>query len=266
MYPTDVVKTRAQLATNRQPNMFVELKRIWTEEGPRRLYRGIAPPIMVEAPKRALKFASNDAYKPLFTGANGKLSQAGAIGAGISAGCTEAFLVVPFELVKIRLQAKSNAGKYNGTFDAAKKILQQEGPRAFFNGLESTLWRHAAWNGGYFGLIFTVKDILPPAKSEIGTTFSNFVAGTIAGTFGTVLNTPFDVVKSRIQNQSERVKYNWTLPALQTIAREEGPRALYKGFVPKVVRLGPGGGILLVVFEFVSKKLRQYSEAKVEKR
>ena len=25
-------------------------------------------------------------------------------------------------------------------------------------------------------------------------------------------------------------------------------RALYKGFVPKVLRLGPGGGILLVVY------------------
>jgi len=34
--------------------------------------------------------------------------------------------------------------------------------------------------------------------------------------------------------------------------------ALYKGFVPKVVRLGPGGGILLVVFEFVSKLLREW--------
>ena len=31
--------------------------------------------------------------------------------------------------------------------------------------------------------------------------------------------------------------------------------ALYKGFLPKVVRLGPGGGILLVVFDFISKLL-----------
>ena len=31
------------------------------------------------------------------------------------------------------------------------------------------------------------------------------------------------------------------------VAKEEGFEALYKGFVPKVLRLGPGGGILLVV-------------------
>ena len=34
-----------------------------------------------------------------------------------------------------------------------------------------------------------------------------------------------------------------------TIFREEGPAALYKGFVPKVLRLAPGGGVLLLVVE-----------------
>ena len=46
------------------------------------MYRGILPPILVEAPKRAVKFAANETYKPLFTGKDGKLSQMGAIGAG----------------------------------------------------------------------------------------------------------------------------------------------------------------------------------------
>ena len=45
-------------------------------------------------------------------------------------------------------------------------------------------------------------------------------------------------------------KYNWTYPAIVTIAREEGVAALYKGFVPKVLRLAPGGGVLLLVVEF----------------
>ena len=36
---------------------------------------------------------------------------------------------------------------------------------------------------------------------------------------------------------------------LVTIFREEGPAALYKGFAPKVLRLAPGGGVLLLVVE-----------------
>ena len=64
----------------------------------------------------------------------------------------------------------------------------------------------------------------------------------------------FDVVKSRIQGSSRvpgvTPKYNWTYPAILTIAREEGVAALYKGFLPKVLRLAPGGGVLLLVVEF----------------
>lgn len=46
-------------------------------------------------------------------------------------------------------------------------------------------------------------------------------------------------------------KYNWTVPSVLLVAKEEGFAALYKGFIPKVLRLGPGGGILLVVFNTV---------------
>lgn len=59
-------------------------------------------------------------------------------------------------------------------------------------------------------------------------------------------------MKSRIQNTTRQPgiipKYNWTYPAVMTVFREEGFGALYKGFAPKVLRLGPGGGVLLVYF------------------
>lgn len=45
--------------------------------------------------------------------------------------------------------------------------------------------------------------------------------------------------------------------SLVTIAREEGVRALWKGFVPKVLRLAPGGGVLLLVVEVVSEGFRK---------
>jgi len=59
-------------------------------------------------------------------------------------------------------------------------------------------------------------------------------------------NNSADVVKSRIQNtvkvKGVVPKYNWTLPSIALVAKEEGFAALYKGFLPKVLRLGPGGG------------------------
>lgn len=184
---------------------------------------------------------------------------------GVSAGITEAFVVVSFELVKIRMQDKANAGRYKNTLDCVAKIFREEGPLAFFKGLEATVWRHAAWNGGYFGVIHGVREALPKSDTSQGNLLRNFVAGSIGGTVGTILNTPFDVVKTRIQNQStgnigagQVPKYNWTLSSLAVIAREEGAASLYKGFVPKVLRLGPGGGILLVVFDAVSAMMRKH--------
>lgn len=42
-------------------------------------------------------------------------------------------------------------------------------------------------------------------------------------------------------------------PALATIAREEGPAALYKGFVPKALRLGVGQSVGLLTFQELLK-------------
>lgn len=254
-YPLDVVKTRMQLETGKSKHGLIgSFRTIIAEEGFGRLYRGLVPPLMLEAPKRATKFAANDFWGKTFLNfsGKGKMDQQLSILTGCAAGATESFVVVPFELVKIKLQDK--ASKFAGPWDCLKSIVAKNGVLGLYSGMEATFWRHLWWNGGYFGSIFQVRALLPPAESPQGQLLNNFISGTVGGCIGTMLNTPFDVVKSRIQG-AERLpgvtpKYNWTYPALITIFREEGPAALYKGFVPKVLRLAPGGGVLLLVVEF----------------
>lgn len=192
-----------------------------------------------------------------------KMNQQLSILTGASAGATEAFVVVPFELVKIRMQDRASAGKYTGIVDCVVKTVKAEGPLALYNGLESTLWRHMLWNAGYFGIIFQVKGLMPVATDKTSQVRNDLIAGATGGTVGTILNTPMDVVKSRIQNSRKIAgsipKYNWAWPAVGTVMKEESFSALYKGFLPKVLRLGPGGGILLVVYTGVMdffKKMR----------
>ncbi|KAI9801005.1 MAG: Mitochondrial 2-oxodicarboxylate carrier 2 [Sarcosagium campestre] len=260
MYPLDVVKTRVQLQQGKGAgeegyNGMVDcFRKIIKNEGFSRLYRGISAPILMEAPKRATKFAANDewgkVYRNLFN--TPQMNQQLSILTGATAGATEAFVVVPFELIKIRLQDRASGGKYSGMTDAFFKIVKQEGPLAMYNGLESTLWRHILWNAGYFGCIFQVRSLMPKAENKTQQMRNDLLSGATGGTFGTILNTPMDVVKSRIQNSpkvpGQAPKYNWAWPAVGTVMKEEGFGALYKGFLPKVLRLGPGGGILLVVF------------------
>lgn len=261
-YPLDVVKTRMQLETGKNKlGLFGTFQSIIKEEGAGRLYRGLVPPLLLEAPKRAVKFAANDFWGKKYLSWTGetKMTQSLSLLTGCSAGATESFVVVPFELVKIKLQDK--ASTFKGPIDVVKHIVRKDGVLGLYYGMESTFWRHLWWNGGYFACIFQVRALLPKAESPQGLLLNNFISGGIGGFAGTVINTPFDVVKSRIQSAT-RVpgvvpKYNWTYPALVTIFREEGAAALYKGFVPKVLRLAPGGGVLLLVVEAVLGGFRQ---------
>ncbi|TFK26961.1 mitochondrial carrier [Coprinopsis marcescibilis] len=263
-YPLGLqVKTRIQLDTGKSKGLVGTFRSIVKEEGFATLYRGLVPPLLLEAPKRAVKFAANDFWGKTFLDLFGesKMTQNISILTGATAGATESFVVVPFELVKIRLQDKAQASLYKGPMDVVRQIVRKDGLLGLYAGMESTFWRHVYWNAGYFGTIYQVKSLLPKPKSKESELFNNFVSGAIGGFAGTVVNTPFDVVKSRIQGgvrvPGEPLKYNWTYPALLTIAREEGLGALYKGFVPKVLRLAPGGGVLLLVVEATLGIFRQ---------
>ena len=81
MYPTDVLKTRAQLSTTKL-TMADCTRQIIKNEGILTFYRGITAPLLAEAPKRAVKFSTNSIYKGWFTSRDGKLSNAGAGAAG----------------------------------------------------------------------------------------------------------------------------------------------------------------------------------------
>ncbi|EIW74824.1 mitochondrial carrier [Coniophora puteana RWD-64-598 SS2] len=261
-YPLDVVKTRMQLETGKgKHGMVGTLQSIIKEEGFGRLYRGLVPPLLLEAPKRATKFAANDFWGKTYMNLTGesKMTPQLSILTGCSAGATESFVVVPFELVKIKLQDK--ASTFAGPMDVVKTVIRKEGVLGLYNGMEATFWRHFWWNGGYFGCIYQVKAMMPKAETPQAQLLNNFISGSVGGFVGTLVNTPFDVVKSRIQGASKVPgvvpKYNWTYPALMTVMREEGPAALYKGFLPKVLRLAPGGGVLLLVVEFTLGVFRQ---------
>lgn len=194
------------------------------------------------------------------------MTQSLSILTGATAGATEAFVVVPFELVKIRLQDRASAGKYTGMVDVVVKTVKAEGPLSLYKGLESTMWRHVLWNAGYFGCIFQVRELLPKADNKTTQMGYDLLSGAIGGTVGTIVNTPMDVVKSRIQNSTKVAgtipKYNWAWPSVGLVMKEEGFGALYKGFLPKVLRLGPGGGILLVVFTGVMDFFRKMQDKK----
>ncbi|KAG0723644.1 Mitochondrial 2-oxodicarboxylate carrier [Chionoecetes opilio] len=244
MHPLDVVKTRFQIQTTGKPgdpNFYTSvydcMRKMAKNEGVLSLYKGVLPPVLVETPKRAVK--------TFFL-------------AGLGSGTTEAILVNPFEVVKVAQQANRSQHKMSpSTWSVARQIVKTQGLgfRGLNKGVTATIGRNGLFNMIYFGFFHTVNTKITQPEKKWKQNVQKFFIGLVAGVIGCLVNIPFDVAKSRIQGPQPvpgEIKYRSTFSSIGIVYREEGFRALYKGLVPKVLRLGPGAGIMMIVYENVS--------------
>lgn len=259
MYPLDVIKTRAQLGHGNSSfgTIISSLRAIQQKEGFRTLYRGISAPMSIEPVKRAVKFTANEAYKGIVPQGHWYSLYA----SGALAGMTECFFIAAPETVKVRMQSKAYIGMYLNTADGVSKILRQEGVAAFTRGFEPSLWRQGVWNGIFFGTSPFFSGMLQSAGINKDSTLAlKFWCGVCGGILATAFNNPFDVVVSRARNiidyKAAPYKYNLAIPSIIRILRTEGAGALFLGFPAKVLRLGPGGGIMMAAFELAKSAMQ----------
>ncbi|KYN30435.1 Mitochondrial 2-oxodicarboxylate carrier [Trachymyrmex septentrionalis] len=269
MHPMDLVKTRFQLqvkTTKSDPLYYTGIRdcmtKMYKTEGLPAFWKGILPPILVETPKRAVKFFTFEQYKQFFLFGASAPTPLTFSCAGFFAGVTEAILVNPFEMVKVKLQSNRKHIKESpSTFAVTKEIISKYGfgLNGLNKGLSATIMRNAVFNSFYFGFYHSVKGYISVRKEPWLEFLSKVAIGFVSGTVASCLNIPFDVAKSRIQGSQDGTQYKGTLNTMHIIYKREGFRALYKGLVPKVLRLGPGGAIMLVVYDymhvFLTKKL-----------
>lgn len=142
-----------------------------------------------------------------------------------------------------------------GPWAVARTIIAKDGLIGLNKGVTATIGRNGVFNMVYFGLFHTVNTgYLSPRPVAWQNNLQKFCVGFVAGVLGSTLNIPFDVAKSRIQGPQPdpaKPKYSSTFGAIGIVYREEGFMALYKGLVPKVLRLGPGAGIMMIVYDYV---------------
>ncbi|GFZ06633.1 adenine nucleotide transporter 1 [Actinidia rufa] len=99
--------------------------------------------------------------------------------------------------------------------------------------------------------IRTVKDFAPE-DAEL-TPLLRLGAGACAGIIAMSATYPMDMVRGRLTVQTEASprQYRGIFHALSTVFREEGPRALYKGWLPSVIGVIPYVGLNFAVYEFL---------------
>lgn len=271
MHPLDVLKTRFQV--QRGAGTPGHYGSIWncietmrkTEGGVLSFYKGILPPLSAEFGKRAIKFFSFDLYLHgiQYMGAPHSLAY---VAAGMGSGLTEAVFINPFEVVKVKLQTdRGLVSQQKSTLQTGREIWGQHGfgSQGLRKGLTSTLLRHGVFNMIYFGFFHNVKQMIPQCERTDLEYFRRFLIGFVGSTLACFVNIPFDVAKSRIQGPQpvpNQIKYKTCWGTLKMVYTEEGFRALYKGLALKIMRLGPGGAIMLIAndvfFEFLHGKLQ----------
>ncbi|CAI2173767.1 9317_t:CDS:2 [Funneliformis geosporum] len=230
--------------------------KIAKKEGFVALYRGTLPVMCIVVPRVSLQYTGLAMFKPIFDRMEGKFIPPGSASAftGICTGIMQAVtLVTPLELVKIRQQTDLDRSKYRGMFSTIASIVKEEGILAMYKGLVPTIFRQS-WGlavkfTGYktFVDLFRIQshDNLQPQHYVASGFLSNVLVG--------VLNSPPDVVKTRMQDQSASYKNSWE--CVKFMLKNEGPLSFFRGSLLRIIRIAPGGGIQFATFEYLYRSL-----------
>lgn len=256
MHPMDLIKTRFQLQVKMgtQDALYYTgigdcMRKMYANEGLAAFWKGILPPIVMETPKRAVKFFSFEQYKKIFNSETPRSTVY--FCAGFLTGVTEGMIVNPFEVVKVQMQSnRKHVSASPSTFQVTRRIITEQGfgLGGINKGLSATVLRNGVFNSFYFGIYHSILPLLQNQKEYVPELVLKFTIGFISGTVASCMNIPFDVAKSRIQGP-QGAQYKGTFRTIYLVYHREGFRALYKGLLPKILRLGPGGAIMLIVYE-----------------
>ncbi|KAK1376645.1 mitochondrial adenine nucleotide transporter ADNT1-like [Heracleum sosnowskyi] len=179
--------------------------------------------------------------------------------AGGVAGGVSRTAVAPLERLKILLQVQNPHNiKYNGTLQGLKYIWRTEGFKGLFKGNGTNCARIVPNSAvKFFSYEQASKGILWLYRQQTGnedaqlTPLLRLGAGACAGIIAMSATYPLDMVRGRLTVQTEASPYQYRgmFHALSTVLRQEGPRALYRGWVPSVIGVVPYVGLNFAVYE-----------------
>ncbi|KAG0839260.1 hypothetical protein G6F19_002671 [Rhizopus arrhizus] len=208
-------------------------------------------------PRISLQYMGLAFYKPIFEKLEGKLipahSSAGL--AGICTGITQAVtLVTPLEMIKVRQQTEmvqnQKDRKYHGLINTASIIVRQEGITKLYSGLLATVARQSWGLLVKFSAYVELKAMFQRNLGSPDTPlqpWQHMFSGGMANVLVGVLNSPPDVVKTRMQDAERTYKSTWD--CIKTMAKQEGLTSFFRGSWLCIIRIAPGGAIQFAVYE-----------------
>ena len=251
----DGVKGRTQLPYK---GTLISLRRIWSEEGLRGLYRGLGPTLLGYLPTFSIYFPAYHNYKyylAKWTGRTGNDSFIHLISA-IGAGATSSFTTNPFWLIRTRLMTQSEFTPYFywNSLHAFRSIYQHEGISGLYKGLGPAALGllHVAVQFPLYEKFKSLQKKNPSDTKESLQVHQILFASTGSKVIASVATYPHEVLRTRFQNQTATPpKYRNIPQAIGLIFREEGLKGFYRGMFTTVMRVVPASAVTLITYEKV---------------
>lgn len=264
-HPLDLVKVRAfLLGEQARPITKSSLfSRIVAREGVTGLYSGVSATIARQACFSTARFGLYFDFKNRLGERPDKpLPYHRKVVATMSAGSIAALAACPADVVLVRMQADGRLPKemqrgYRHVFSGMVRMARHEGLLSLYRGSGPMVLRGLLVTTGQFATYDQTKEKLLSIgyKNNVAT---HFIAGGFAGLVATCCSCPVDVIKSRMMNSmplpstgkiSRFPRYASSWDCLRQTVRNEGMLALYKGFVPTYMRIGPQVMIMWLAIE-----------------
>jgi len=264
--PLDLVKNRMQVSVEGKYSSSASvLFQVASKEGIFKLYDGLTAAYLRQLTYGGARLSMYHTLYEKFSSDNGKTPPSFGVklSIGLASGAVGAFVGTPSEVALIRMTSDGNAPpsqrrNYRNVFDALVRIFREEGVTALWRGAVPTIQRAMVVTGTQLSSYSQAKEaILSNDFVEIKDgAVCHFFSSMVAGFVCTVASVPIDMTKTRIQNMKYTngiPEYSGTLDVIRKVVRNEGIFALWKGFTPYYLRLGPHTMIFLMFMEQLNK-------------
>ncbi|XP_029902697.1 solute carrier family 25 member 47-A [Myripristis murdjan] len=170
----------------------------------------------------------------------------------------------PLDTVKVRIQTQK---QFTGIWQCAVTTFSKEGVHGFFKGMTLPVTTISMTSSVVFGTYRNCLQCLSQLRGAPGapnTKLEVFLSGMAGGVAQISVMSPGDIVKVRLQCQTESMrggaslhkpKYHGPVHCLLSIVREEGVLGLYRGALPLMLRDGPSFATYFLTYNTVCEWL-----------
>ncbi|CBZ24283.1 putative mitochondrial carrier protein [Leishmania mexicana MHOM/GT/2001/U1103] len=280
-HPLDTAKVRMQAGGPHTCRSTVGT--MWsmaTAEGPRSLYRGVAPPLLMEGAKRSLQFALWDwmrafarnapescngadraardgaggAWDAARDGAHGGLVRIGSNSfvCGAVAGGVGTLIGCPMHVIKIQTQCQTAMDTRNA-WTCTRRIYHREGLFGFYRGFRYNVAKDVCFAGMYLGLYALLREhplFEPPSASTAAETTTTTrpsrktnMSAFLSGAVASMATWGLLFPLDTIKTLVQARQAH----AILSVLRQ--PALLYRGLAASLIKAGPVSGVAMAVYE-----------------